>query len=210
MEEIWKDIEGYEGLYQVSNMGRVKSLGNGSSNNSKEKILKERNRNKKGYKMVALYKANKKEFSIHRLVAQAFIPNPKNKPCIDHIDTNPSNNRVENLRWATYKENIKNPLTIKKLRLANIGNKNPMYGKCDKLNHKSIPILQFTKEGNFIKKWYSATQVEKELGISQGNISMCCNRKRKTCGGYKWDYADDYERMPFNVFDLQIYRKKVA
>lgn len=188
--EIWKDIIGYEGLYQVSNMGRVKSLERNDycCHHRTEKILKERNRNKKGYKMVALYKGNKKEFSIHRLVAQAFIPNPENKPCIDHIDTNPSNNRVENLRWVTAKENQNNPLTIKKQRLANIGNKNPMYGKCSKLNHKSKPILQFTLDGKLVRKWDSAMDVKRELGFNQRNISSCCRGERKTANNYKWHY----------------------
>ena len=99
--EIWKDVVGYEGLYQVSNMGRVKSL-----NYGRERILKASD-NGSGYLYVALCKKGKyKNFLVHRLVAMVFISNPENKPCIDHIDTNKRNNKVENLRWVTHEENI--------------------------------------------------------------------------------------------------------
>lgn len=107
--EIWKDVVGYEGLYQVSNLGRVKSII--FPKNKDGKILKQRIR--KGYLRIQLYK-NKiaKDFGVHRLVALAFIPNPYNKPEIDHIDGIPSNNNVSNLKWCTPKENSNNPITI--------------------------------------------------------------------------------------------------
>ena len=120
-EEIWKDIEGYEGLYQVSNKGRVKSLNRYANNNGTlqfrpERILKQ-NIQKAGRSKrctVVLSKdAKTKAIRVHRLVAEAFIPNPENKPQIDHIDTNMSNNNVENLRWVTAKENMNNPMTRK-------------------------------------------------------------------------------------------------
>ena len=120
--EIWKDIKGYEGLYQVSNKGRVKSLNRYANNNGTlqfrpERILKQ-NIQKAGRSRrctVALSKKSKiKRIRVHRLVAEAFIPNPENKPQIDHIDTNMENNNVENLRWVTHKENMNNPLTRKR------------------------------------------------------------------------------------------------
>ena len=108
MEEIWKDIEGYEGLYQVSNFGKIKSIGY-----KKKKILKP-TQDHYGYLNVTLYKnKNKKAKRIHRLVAEAFIANPENKPEIDHIDTDKLNNNVKNLRWVTRIENNNNELTLK-------------------------------------------------------------------------------------------------
>ena len=101
--EIWKDIEGYEGLYQVSNMGRVKSLD--YKHTGKEKIMK-LFKNKKGYLQINLSKNNEQKFfTVHRLVALAFIPNQLNKPFIDHINTVKDDNRADNLRWCTAKEN---------------------------------------------------------------------------------------------------------
>ena len=96
MQEIWKDIKGYEGLYQVSNLGNVKSLKTNKNLYSS---------NAKGYRRVGLFKGKRKGYSIHRLVAQAFIPNPENKPCVNHKDCNRANNNVNNLEWCTHKEN---------------------------------------------------------------------------------------------------------
>ena len=128
MEEIWKDIEGYEGFYQVSNTGKVRSLdrfinaptifGDAKKVFKKGIILKGRcsKIKRKGYVNylnVALLKNGvRKQFYVHKLVACAFIPNPKNRPQVDHIDGNPNNNCVENLRWCTQKENNNNPITI--------------------------------------------------------------------------------------------------
>ena len=124
MSEIWKDIEGYEGLYQVSNLGRVKSLPHFRKNGysgyvTKEKILIPSYQDN-GYQIVNLFSDNKrKTHTIHRLVANCFILNPNNKPCVDHINTDKADNRVENLRWVTHKENMNNPITTKKIGKAN-------------------------------------------------------------------------------------------
>lgn len=104
MEEIWKDVKGYEGLYQISNLGKVKRLV--SVKCKKERFLSITKDRKSGYCRVMLCKNNKtKRFLIHRLIAEHFIPNPENKPCIDHINGVKDDNRIENLRWCTYKEN---------------------------------------------------------------------------------------------------------
>ena len=191
MIEEWKDIEGYTD-YMVSNLGRVKSLNYRKTD--KEQVLKNKI-DKDGYLLVNLYKNGKsKTFKIHRLVAQAFIPNSDNKPFIDHINTNRSDNRVENLRWVTHKENMNNDLTLI---------------KCSK-SKKAKPILQFDLNDNFIRRWYCIKDVERELGFNQGSISACCSSKRKTSHNYIWKYESDYELIPFKVFDLKIYRKKVA
>ena len=215
MNEIWKDVNGYEGLYKISNLGRVKSLGN-KTTQKKEVILRPHNL-RRGYKNVALYKNGiKKEVSIHRLVAEAFIPNPYNKPYIDHINTVTDDNRVENLRWCTPKENANNKRTLKKKSESVKGDKNPMYGKKGILapaygkhlteEHKrkiSIAkkgkitnygktlmkkIDQYDINGNFIKTWESISNIEKELGILGTHISRVCKGKRKTTGGYIFKY----------------------
>ena len=122
-EEIWKPIKEFEGYYEVSNMGRVRSLN--YKRTGKKKILKNIE-DYKGYLEVGLTKNGKrKQFKVHRLVAEAFIPNPENKPCIDHINTVKSDNRVENLRWVTYKENSNNEKTLEKFK----GENHHFFGK---------------------------------------------------------------------------------
>lgn len=189
MEE-WKEIEGYPN-YMVSSLGRVKSLN--YRRTGKDKILNGR-KNKDGYLQLNLCKDGKiKMFSAHRLVAQSFLDNPDNLCEINHIDEDKTNNKVENLEWCNRKQNC------------NHRSRNERIAK----SH-SKPILQFNKEGDFIRKWESTTQVKRELGFNQGNISSCCKGKLKLTRGYKWGYADDYEKIPFKVFDLEIYKKKIV
>lgn len=166
--EIWKDVEGYEGLYQVSNMGRVKSL-----KYDKEKIIKSC-KNSRGYLIVNLYKDKKmKDHKVHRLVAQAFLPNPNNLPQVNHKNEIKTDNRVDNLEYCDSSYNN------------NYGSRTERAVKA-----KSKPVLQFTKDGEFIRKWESATQVSRELGFNQSSISNCCKGKiYKSVGGYKWCYA---------------------
>ena len=198
--EIWKNVKNFEGLYQVSNLGRVKSLN--YNRTRKEKILKNKY-DKGGYCQINLWKYGQmKHFLVHRLVAEAFIDNSNNKPCIDHIDGNRSNNRVENLRWCTYKENSNNPITLQRMSEALKGKNNPNYGKhlSEETKRKmseahtngkhSKPVLQIDKNtGEVIREFPSTRDVQRQLGFSIGNISQCCNGKRKTCGGFKWRYA---------------------
>ena len=200
VKEIWKDIEGYEGLYQVSNLGRVKSLpkpinvpGRGVYY-SKEKIIK-LSKNRGGYLEAHLCKEGKmKVMRVHRLVANAFISNPKNKEQVDHINTIRDDNRVENLRWATRSENINNPLTKEKqkksLKGNNLGCKNHFYGKKGKdcINSKRIFCLDINTE-KVLYTFECAREVGEFLGISYSHIGDCCNGKRNHTGGYKWKFA---------------------
>ena len=189
MTEIWRDIKDYEGLYQISNLGRVRSLdryakhSRGGNMLIKGKILKP-TINSNDYYVVNLSKNGVEIINyIHRLVAEAFVLNPENKPEVDHINTNRTDNRIENLRWATDEEQANNSLTKEH-------NSNAKKGKYGKEHPRSKPVLQFDLNGNFIKEWECATQVEKELGISHCHICQCCQNKRKSAGGYIWKYKD--------------------
>ena len=194
-EEVWKPIKDYEGLYEVSNLGRVKSLNYRKT--GKEKILKNIE-NSKGYFQVGLVKFGKQKlFTVHRLVAEAFIPNPEGKPCIDHINTIRSDNRVENLRWVTHEENNNNPLTKKKYsenHREQSGEKNPMYGKTVE-NNRSKPVVQIDQTTNEVKIWESAKKAERQGGFNNGAINQCCRGKRKSHKGYKWMYLFDYNKL---------------
>ena len=127
---------------------------------------------------------------VHRLVAEAFIPNPHNKPCIDHVDTNRQNNCVWNMRWATYKENNNNPMSVK-----HYSENQWCRGKLGAEHHSSIPIVQLTLNGQFIKKWACGADVLRELGINKSSIAQCCQGKRKSAGGYRWMYYDDWLKL---------------
>lgn len=172
MNEIWKSVTGYEGLYEVSNLGRVKSLV--YKRLGHERILKSGN-NMYGYKMVVLRKNNKsKTITVHILVAQAFIPNPDNLPEVNHIDENKSNNSVDNLEWCTRKYNLEYGNRIKKLEK---------------------PIIQYSKEGEFIKEWPSIVDVERQLGYNKSNIASCCRglKHHRTAYGYIWKFKNNPE-----------------
>lgn len=177
--EIWKDIPNYEGIYQASNLGRVKSLEriNARGHRLKEKILK--TGINRGYYRVQLWKNSKARFYyVHRLVWIAFNgPIPE---ClqVNHISERKSENRLSNLNLMTPKENC------------NWGSRNERMAKKQINGKKSKPVLQFTLEDILIKEYLSATQVERELGFGQSNICNCCNGKLKTAYGYKWKYKE--------------------
>lgn len=131
---------------------------------------------------------------VHRLVAEAFIPNPQNKPCIDHVDTNRQRNVIENLRWCTFEENSNNTLTKKHLSENSAHNK-PWLGKFGAEHNSSIQIVQLTLDGKFIKKWSCGADVLRELGINKSSITQCCQGKRKSAGGYRWMYYSEWEKL---------------
>ena len=189
MTEEWKDIEGYEGLYQVSNLGRVKSLGNGKSNRCKCIIMKT-TINHKGYPMIRLCKDGVgKGFSVHRLVAQAFIPNPNNLPQVNHKDEVKTNNYVNNLEWCTNEYNHNYGTRNERVRQKQIGNPKmkTCLGKFSKDNPTSKPIIQSIL-GIFVRKWDCARDIKRELGFNSSCISACVKGKRKIAYGFNWQY----------------------
>lgn len=193
MDEIWKPIDGYEGKYEVSNMGRIKSLPREAWNGHGIMVLRERilrpGINSKGYESVNLYIKNKREnVLIHQVVAKTFIPNPEGKPCVDHINTIRRDNRVENLRWCTQKENCNNYVTKIKLSHSIRGENHPMWGKKGADNPHSRTVAQFTKGGQLIKTYPSALDAAKAMNVQRGAIYRAISGFRRYCRGYIWRY----------------------
>ncbi|MED0951988.1 NUMOD4 domain-containing protein [Bacillus cereus] len=169
--EVWKNITGYDESYQISNLGRVKSFQTvfGEKKGSKKAKLR-RLSNKGGYLSIGLNKDKKQShFYVHVLVANEFIPNPYNKPYVNHINSNPSDNRVENLEWATHSENM---------RHKELGP-----------NSTSKPINQYDLKGSFIKKFNSLKEALRETGAKR--IRDVCERKILYSGLYQWRYTGD-------------------
>lgn len=169
--EQWKPIQGYEDRYAVSSKGRVMNLKTG-------RVLKNRI-NTKGYRFITLCKGDgkPKQIGVHRLVAQAFIPNPLNLPQINHIDENKTNNNVENLEWVTASQNQRHSA-----------------------HQQSCKINQYTLDGELIRTWGSAQEIKRELGFSAGNIIQCCkgNKNYSHVGGFRWKYVDPSQQRKIN------------
>ena len=175
--EEWRDVVGYEGLYQVSDQGRVKSLKRkfidkiGRERYVKECILKSVI-DRYGYLLVSLYAGGKqKRHTVHRLVCEAFHENLDNKPQVNHINEIKTDNRASNLEWATAREN------------SNFGTRNERLGKA-----QSKPVAQYAQDGELIKVWPSTMEVERQAGFSNGNISQAANGKYKHAYGFIWKY----------------------
>ena len=167
MEEIWRDIKGYEGKYMVSNLGRAKSLN--YNNTGKEGIMKPQD-NGDGYLFVQLCKDGKvKNCRINRLVAMAFLPNPNNLPEVNHKDENTKNNRVDNLEWCTRQYNVDYSL--------------------------SKAVIGIDKVSGLILEFPSTREAERQTGISKGNICDCLKGRVKSAGGFYWHYASESEEV---------------
>ena len=168
MEEIWVGVSGYENDYQVSNLGNVRSLNYRRTGMIKNLTPKENNCGRLWVELKG------KPFLIHRLVASAFIPNKSELPQINHKDENPKNNTVDNLEWCTGEQNRNEYL------------KNHIGGR-KKVNVK--PVNQIDAFGNIVKRWKDSRTIANEMKVNQWSIKQCCEGKRKTAYGFKWQYA---------------------
>lgn len=178
MKEIWKPLKNYEKYYQISNFGKIK--------NNYNKILGWVQNT--GYKTVSI---KNKKVSLHRLVAEAFIPNPNNYPCVNHIDGNKLNNRVDNLEWCSYKHNYNEAIRIGLI-------KPKRFEKGHKIRSKKI--IQYTLNGKYVNQYDCSIDAEKELKkqgikINARNIRKVCNKERKTAGGFMWQYLRNYYKI---------------
>lgn len=188
MFEEWKDICGFENVYKVSNLGRVKRVVD-TWGRPIERILRPY-LSPNGYYLVDLrFGAKKKKILVHRLVAIAFLDNPYKKPNIDHLNTIRTDNRVENLKWCTQKENCNNPISLKNLSESQKGEKSVLYGKVGSLHYKSKRVAMCDMQGVTIKEFEAIAEAERETGISREAICCVCQGKRKTAKGYKWRYV---------------------
>ena len=177
MNEIWKDISDYEGIYQVSTLGRVRSLDRvGRQGHFLNGVILRQQLSKTGYYYVILKdgKSREKTMKVHRLVATAFLDNKENYPIINHKDENKTNNIVENLEWCTYRYNT-------------------IYGTGVQRGAKKqmVPVIQKTVDGVVVNVFDGMSVAAKETGISESKISMCCSGKRNRAGGYIWQKVEE-------------------
>lgn len=170
MNEIWKDIKGYEGKYQISNLGNIKSF------RKQSPYLLKPSLSDNGYYQVTLYQenTNRKKFLVHRLVAEHFLPNPNRYPCVNHKDEDKLNNCSDNLEWCTYQYN--NAYGTAKLRA---------------IETKGKRVNQYSVDGIWIASYLSIGTASKLLNISTTSIKDCCNGKNEFAHGYKWRYDFD-------------------
>lgn len=202
--EEWKAIDGYNGKYEISNLGRVKSKARGKD------YIMQQHLDKDGYLRVSLRdETRKRNRPIHRLLAIAFIPNPNNLPQIDHINTIRTDNRLCNLRWATPCMNSTNELSVihranaskkmwsnaefkEKMRIKNKLAKNaPEYKAKARIlcKHKFKPVAQLDTNGNIVKVWECIADASKNTLASRRGIKMVCRGEMKQSGGYKWKFV---------------------
>ena len=186
-KEIWKSIKDYEGLYEVSNLGRVRSLpkdlinSKGVTRHWKMKLLSPKPY-ATGYVYVTLHNGDKKDrFLVHRLVAVCFIENPNDLPCINHIDGIKTNNKVDNLEWCTYGDNEKHAFRT-------LGREpvRSMKGKFGKEHHSSTPVVQL-KDGIVVGEYDGIAEASRKTGYLSGSISTAIRRKQKLYG-YEWKH----------------------
>lgn len=183
MREFWRDIPGFEQEYQASSFGRMRSLDRyvNTKINNNEKVLKKGkilipHKNIHGYYRINL---KQKKYSVHRLVAETFLENPNNYPCVNHKDGNKLNNNVDNLEWCTRSANTKHAYKLGLLKK-----------RFNEEHWKSRKIIQCDLKGHIIKEWHSIKMASESVGIATTGIGDCCRGKRKTAGGYTWKYKE--------------------
>lgn len=184
MTEIWKDIKGYEGLYEISNYGEVWSV--------RKQMSLTKKKGSRGYHHISLYKNKKqKQFTIHRLVATHFIDNPFKKPCVNHIDENKTNNHHSNLEWCTHKENLNHGTAIERRKeTIKSSSKWERYIEI-KRKETSKPIVGVSINNGEIIEFPSISEANRN-GYNRGKIQFCLNGKRTKHKGYKWFYKKNY------------------
>lgn len=170
MAEEWKDIKGYEGLYQVSNLGRVKSFKKWKMVRCPDEYILSPRPNNRGYYSVTLYKDTERhKFLVHRLVAEAFLPNPNNYTCVNHKDEDKGNNCAENLEWCTY-----------------LYNNNYGTAKLRKMLTVSYPVEQYLPTGELVAIYTTIAFAERFTGVNRRLITQCIRGDSQTGGGYVW------------------------
>lgn len=183
-KEIWMPVNGHEGRYEVNNNGVVKALSKikaGGTQVYPERILKPSKVS--GYLGVSFCRLGTKMFvSVHRVVAKAFIPNPQNKPCVNHINGIKNDNRVENLEWCTYSENEKHSYSV--LNKVSSG-----FGRTGSKNTLSKKVKQI-KDGVTVCIYFGASEAGRKTGINHSHIIESANGSRINAGGYKWEYVN--------------------
>lgn len=174
-KEIWKDIVDYEGIYQVSNYSRIRN------NNGDIRKTKKNNRD---YTMISLYKDGKEKTKlVHRLVAQAFIPNPNNLLQVNHIDEDKNNNNATNLEWCSNLYNRRYGTGYQR------SVENHDYKKIGLKNSKRVK--QYDLNSNFIKEHLGVMIASRETGINESGIRRVCYKKAKSAGGFRWEYCNE-------------------
>lgn len=186
--EVWKPVPNYEGFYEVSNMGKVRSV------YRYRRVLKPMISNT-GYERVDLFKNKcREQFSVHRLVAMAFIDNPSAKPFVNHKDENKLNNSADNLEWVTHVENCRYGTAITR-RTEHLDYSKRRINNAGQILACSKPIIQYDKSGNYIREWKSATECSKETGFSISGIRSVVRGKRNSIFGYVFkERSDDLSR----------------
>lgn len=195
-EEIWKDYPKFPGEIQVSSSGRIASVRSGN-----RIVLRQRKSKPKNKYWIVSITANRsvRPYYVSRMVAETFLENPDKKPCVDHIDGNPDNNCVNNLRWCTYLENNRNPITRR--RMSASGRKKVLTEKhkervsaalkgkyLGRDNWNSKAVMQFTIGGELVREWYGVAAICRETGYSLSSIYACLEGRSKYSHGYLWKY----------------------